>query len=657
MTSLFQQNSISTIDITADTVTANYFIGNGANLTNITAAVADTALSVDGSNVQGEVASAANAVFATTAGTADSVAGANVVGIVGQSETANYVIQPIQSNITSVGILSNLEVSGNISTNSNLMILTDNSIATSLGTNLILDPNNDGTPLGNVIVLGDMQVTGNLTYNDIVNATTNDLQWVAANNAGSPALASGGGLAVGPAGSPYVTWTFDSTIPAWRSSTNIIASGNITGTDFIGSGAGLTNIPAANIVGTSANANYAAYAGNITIAAQANITSVGTLSALTVNGITTLGAVNNVTISGGTSGQALTTNGGGVLSWATPSSSRISNGTSNVSIPVASDAILGFVNAIPSLKINTNSVAVGYNASGFTPSPETVAVGFEAGYAFQNTGAVAVGYRAGSGQQLANAISIGRQAGASSQRVNAIAIGVLAGNSNQNINSIAIGAFAAPTNQGANSIVINATGANLNNTTPNSLKIAPIRNDVANIANVLYYNTTTNEITYAPPTGGGSSSSISNGTSNVSIPLAGKGIEFYVDGASFGSLGNSFGSGNGISLGYSAEAADGGLGGIALGAFAQATQDSISIGQQSGNALSSSSVLIGYRAGNAVSYDNTIILNATSTGLSAPTNNSFVVKPVRGPVSGALAAGFVAVFYNPTTGEFVYGTA
>jgi len=75
-----------------------------------------------------------------------------------------------------------------------------------------------------------------------------------------------------------------------------------------------------------ANANYSAYAGNITIAAQSNITSLGTLSNLTSNGTVnftnasnvSLGAVGNVKITGGSNAQVLTTNGSGGLSWATP---------------------------------------------------------------------------------------------------------------------------------------------------------------------------------------------------------------------------------------------------------------------------------------------------------------------------------------------------
>ena len=73
---------------------------------------------------------------------------------------------------------------------------------------------------------------------------------------------------------------------------NIITSGIVSGT-HAGSGAQLTNLPAANIVGTVANATFATSAstatsattaGTVTTNAQPNITSVGTLSSLTVSG-------------------------------------------------------------------------------------------------------------------------------------------------------------------------------------------------------------------------------------------------------------------------------------------------------------------------------------------------------------------------------------
>jgi hypothetical protein len=104
---------------------------------------------------------------------------------------------------------------------------------------------------------------------------------------------------------------------------NITSLGNTTSNLFIGSGASLTNInganvsevPNANFATQTATANFANFAGNVTVAAQANITSLGTLTVLTVNGISTLGNVGNVRISGGSNGQILSTNGAAGLNW------------------------------------------------------------------------------------------------------------------------------------------------------------------------------------------------------------------------------------------------------------------------------------------------------------------------------------------------------
>jgi hypothetical protein len=137
-----------------------------------------------------------------------------------------------------------------------------------------------------------MQVTGTLTYNDIVNATTTDLQWIAANDAASTSLASGAGLAVGPTGA-YASFTYNSVANSWQSSLPIIAnggvnangalsgattgsfSGNVAADYFIGNGSQLTGLPAGYT-----NANVAAYlptyTGNLTagnVVASGNITA------------------------------------------------------------------------------------------------------------------------------------------------------------------------------------------------------------------------------------------------------------------------------------------------------------------------------------------------------------------------------------------------
>lgn len=100
----------------------------GANVTGAVslATSATSANSVAGSNVTGTVA---NATFATSAGTAssaNSVAGANVSGTVATATTASTagtVTTAAQPNITSVGTLSSLSVTGNTTTGG---IRTDN---------------------------------------------------------------------------------------------------------------------------------------------------------------------------------------------------------------------------------------------------------------------------------------------------------------------------------------------------------------------------------------------------------------------------------------------------------------------------------------------------------------------------------------------------
>jgi len=133
-------------DTATNTLTANYFKGDGSKLTSITGAnvtgnvpfagtanYANTANSIDGANVSGNVnwaitsnyANTANAVaganvsgnvsWAITsnyANTANAVAGANVSGQVGNALIAGTVYTNAQPNITSVGTLTSLAVSG-----------------------------------------------------------------------------------------------------------------------------------------------------------------------------------------------------------------------------------------------------------------------------------------------------------------------------------------------------------------------------------------------------------------------------------------------------------------------------------------------------------------------------------------------------------------
>ena len=144
-----------------------------------------------------------------------------------------------------------------------------------------------------------------------------------------------------------------------------------------------------------------------------------------------------------------------------------------------------------------SSVAIGYGAGLTDQGNQSVAIGENAG-ANQGSTAVAIGQNAGGGvaHQNDDAVAIGHSAGEENQGTQAIAIGLYTGQVAQGLNSIAIGGLAGQSAQGNNSIIINATGNTLNQTTANTFTVAPVRNDVANIAEVMFYNATSKEITY-----------------------------------------------------------------------------------------------------------------------------------------------------------------
>ena len=145
--------------------------GNGSTLSSITGAnvtgavsYATTANSVAGANVSGEVAFAAtaNAVaganvsgavgLATYATTANAVAGANVSGQVSNALVAGTVYTAAQGNITSVGTLTSVSVSGNANIGN-------------IGTGLITASGN--IQGANLVTGGAVSATGNVTAGNV----------------------------------------------------------------------------------------------------------------------------------------------------------------------------------------------------------------------------------------------------------------------------------------------------------------------------------------------------------------------------------------------------------------------------------------------------------------------------------------------------------
>jgi hypothetical protein len=262
----FGSNSIST----TGNITAGNFTGNGSALSSIT-----------GANVTGVVANATyalnanaatyatDAVQANYANIANSVAGANVSGQVANALVAGTVYTAAQPNITSLGTLTSLSSTGTISTTGNIAA--------------------QGTmsATGNIITAGYFvgNFAGNITGNLTVPGS--NTQVIFNNNGNADAV---GGF----------TYNKDSntmSVLGVVSAQGNVIGGNVTTAGiFAGNGAGLTNIPGANVTGTVANATYANTAGvasYVTANAQANITSVGTLTSLNTSG--NISATGNIT--------------------------------------------------------------------------------------------------------------------------------------------------------------------------------------------------------------------------------------------------------------------------------------------------------------------------------------------------------------------------
>jgi hypothetical protein len=135
----------------------------------------------------------------------------------------------------------------------------------------------------------------------------------------------------------------------------------------------LTNIAVSGNATVNGNitSNGTAYVGNLSTTGLASITT------LTVGATANLGAVGNITITGGTVGQVLSTDGNGVLSWA---SDATTYGNSNVAayLPTYTGNIGGDVvtaNLFSGNGINLTNIA-GANVSGFVPNANVANTAF-----------------------------------------------------------------------------------------------------------------------------------------------------------------------------------------------------------------------------------------------------------------------------------------
>ncbi len=386
-----------------------YVNGNGANLTsltgaNVTGSVANAtyANGVAGANVSGEVSYAA---------TANSVAGGNVVGNVANAthaSTANTVVDATQSNITSVGTLTGLNVNGTI---------TAASITANTGSFT-----GNGSGLTNLAGANVTGTVANATYAASTN-TANTAATVTTN--AQPNITS-----VGTLSSLAVT--------ADITAGNVYAnSGTIGAQTLKGEGGNISNIQGANVSGTVSSATTASTAGTVTTNAQPNITSVGSLTSLTVTGNINAGNVSLASgiFTGNGSGlsQLTAANINGTVANATYADNA-GNATNATSATSATTSGTVTTNAQP------NITSVG------TLSSLAVTGNTTSGNVYANSGTIGALYLAGDGSNITN-ISVGAgsyiENGNSEVRVDA----------NSNVRVTVAG--------NANVVVVTGTGANI----------------------------------------------------------------------------------------------------------------------------------------------------------------------------------------------------
>ena len=310
-------------------ITANFFIGNGSQLTGVAASNAVTAGTVT-ANAQPNITSVGTLISLDitgnlTAGNANlgnlvianyfsgsgnllsNIQGSNVTGNVTSAITANFanyagnVTVSSQPNITSVGTLISLDVTGNGSFGNISMTGSGGNIT---GANVVSANTFSGNLTATSSNVTSNSITNNLTVNlalsgNTANFTGNIISLNA--NLGNAASANyfigNGSLLTGVAASNAVT---AGTVTA-NAQPNITSVGTLISLDitgnltagnanlgnlvianyFSGSGNMLSNIQGANVSGQVGNALVA---GTVYTNAQPNITSVGTLTSLDVSG-------------------------------------------------------------------------------------------------------------------------------------------------------------------------------------------------------------------------------------------------------------------------------------------------------------------------------------------------------------------------------------
>jgi hypothetical protein len=317
--------------VASNNVTSNYFIGDGSQLTNVDATTANFA------SYAGVVTTAAQPNI-TSLGTLTSLSatgnitanyyfgnGALLTGIANSnyaptSNFANFagnVTVSSQPNITSLGTLTTLLVSGNANVgNLKANLVISNLIPATSNLYTIGNTTNRWKDLylaGNSIYLANLVLSAN-GNSLVINGGTGNV--VATNLSNVPA-----GNIVGQVANSLIASTVytnsQPNITSVGTLTTLAVSGNTTSNNL--AVADTLNSQTISVSGTTYSTNLnvtgtATFSSNAVISAPGTLNINGKLNA-TNSGNITLGNISNIHISGGINGYVLSTDGAGNLSW------------------------------------------------------------------------------------------------------------------------------------------------------------------------------------------------------------------------------------------------------------------------------------------------------------------------------------------------------
>jgi hypothetical protein len=280
------------------------------------------------------------------------------------------------------------------------------------------------------------------------------------------------------------------------------------------------------------------------------------------------------------------------------------------------------------------SVAVGLNAGNLNQNNSSTAVGHGAGYNYQGSDSVAIGVMAAKESQGYNSVAVGNRAGRNNQNNYSVAIGNNAGYEHQGHGAVAIGDYAGNNYQSTDGVAI---GTYAGENSDNGNGWAPIA--IGRFA--------------GRENAGSQSVAIGGNAGNYGIGYHAVAIGRYAGSSNLGDYGIAIGDESGYQAGE---------GSISLGSSSgsYANNYSVAIGHEAGyyngaSGLGDYQIALGYRAAYDHGFNNSIVLNASGSDLSANASG-FYVSPIRYTATQDSVNDGI-MFYNQSTKEVRYSYA